>query len=455
MSFFHVLPSNVAPTTFPNNHASAFSTPIENAYHLNGKWEMALMNMTYSGCVNTFHNDDIIIEKPFHVTERLKTSHIPIRWDIRSITIPDIINELNETLDGVVKFTLDKNRKFYTFDFYVENVVLLLSNHLQKKLKLWNDVLCAWDNGKSNYDELNHDDEKEPTDYYIVAIPLSHHKATIRLKEKNETISPDTFVQRFKERLNQYLDIEQLHNNTRFTVYKLYNDNNLVLFSKSLHHMTSFRRAGMFAKDHIRYIGHSFENNFKESWKVYVIPIDHVERETSKITIPIHLDSLSFRQQKDAVSYLNKKVNKYNISFTLFKNKLQLEINDTVTSVSFKNTLRDIFAFDQSTFSGKGIWKASDVFSLTRRIHYLYVYSNVSQFIRIGDTEAPLLAIIPFNTQLCNDRLQEKTFHEPMYVSVIQNPIHQIDICIYDDAGEMVPFTSNAVTSLRLHFRQV
>ena len=125
------------------------------------------------------------------------------------------------------------------------------------------------------------------------------------------------------------------------------------------------------------------------------------------------------------------------------------------TSVSFDNTLQDILAFDQSTYSGKGKWQASDVFSLTRRIHYLYVYSNVSDFIRIGDTQAPLLAVFPFNNKMCINRLEEKTFHDPMYVSVMQNPIHQIDIQIYDGAGQLVPFSANAVTSLRLHFRQV
>ena len=51
--------------------------------------------------------------------------------------------------------------------------------------------------------------------------------------------------------------------------------------------------------------------------------------------------------------------------------------------------------------------------------------------------------------------LQETTFKSPMYVPVIQNRISQINIAIYDGDGELVPFVSGAVTSLRLHFRRL
>ena len=101
------------------------------------------------------------------------------------------------------------------------------------------------------------------------------------------------------------------------------------------------------------------------------------------------------------------------------------------------------------------MWKGNGAFSLARRIHYLYVYSNVSDYVRIGDTQAPLLAVIPFNPDVCVNLLQETTFKSPMYVPVIQNPISQIDIAIYDGAGELVPFVADAVTSLRLHFRRL
>lgn len=461
MSFFHVLPSNVAPNTFPENHASSFSTPVENAYHLNGKWEIALMNITYSGCVNTFHNDEMKIEKEFNIKDRLATSSAPIKFDVNATTIPNIFKELNEKLEGVIKFTLLEKfeLKHFRYEFEIENVILVLSVPLQNKMSLWNDVLTPWDNHKSNYGPLDYGDKRTPIGCYVMLVPLSHPKRTIRLKEKNEVISTDTFVERFKANFKNKMDIKQFHNKERFTIWKNYNVKDIVVFTKALHYMTNFRTAGMFAKNYLRYIAHNFHNNFKESWEMYIIPIGDiadVESEAPKMTVPVHLGSQSFFRRNTAVTYLNNEVKRHNVMFTLLKNNtLQLEIKDKNVSVTFSDTLRDIFAFDQSTYSGKGIWKASDIFSLTRRIRYCYIYSNVSDFIRIGDTEAPLLAVIPFNTEACITRLQEKTFQEPMYVPVIQNPIHQIDIQIYDGAGQLIPFTQSAVTSLRLHFRQV
>ena len=67
----------------------------------------------------------------------------------------------------------------------------------------------------------------------------------------------------------------------------------------------------------------------------------------------------------------------------------------------------------KKTYGGKGVWKASGTFSLARRINYLHVYSSVRDYVRIGDTAARLLAVIPFNPDECINLLQEKTFKLP------------------------------------------
>ena len=59
MSFYHILPSNTSPETFPANNASAFSTLIENPYLLQGNWEVALVNLTHSNCIYTFNDENI------------------------------------------------------------------------------------------------------------------------------------------------------------------------------------------------------------------------------------------------------------------------------------------------------------------------------------------------------------------------------------------------------------
>ena len=67
MSFYHILPSNVAPETYPNNTAASYTTALGNPYNLSGKWEVGITNISYSGCLKTFVKDDRII-----VTEEIK-----------------------------------------------------------------------------------------------------------------------------------------------------------------------------------------------------------------------------------------------------------------------------------------------------------------------------------------------------------------------------------------------
>ena len=73
----------------------------------------------------------------------------------------------------------------------------------------------------------------------------------------------------------------------------------------------------------------------------------------------------------------------------------------------------------------------------------------------MGNTEAPLLAIVPFKYSQGCVRLKEKSFKNPMYINVSRAHISQIDIGIYDGAGKLIPFLHDAVTTLRLHFRQI
>ena len=117
------------------------------------------------------------------------------------------------------------------------------------------------------------------------------------------------------------------------------------------------------------------------------------------------------------------------------------------------NDVRDILAFDQNVFAHKGEYIASGVISLTRRINYMYIYSNIGELVRIGDTEAPLLAVLVYNPKLCQ-MMSEVVFKNPTYVRVKQHVVNLIEIGIYDETGQVVPFHRDAITSIQLHFRR-
>lgn len=449
MSFFHVLPSNVAPTSFPNNHASDFSTPIATPYHLSGKWQVALLNITYSSCINSFHHDTLVINKKFNLKDHVQYNDYPITFDLPQCDLPELIKAWHEKMDGVMSLALNKKNGIKR-KFTLDPTFVILSHGLRMRLQLPSDVLCSWD--QTDYHTVNVNKVYEDKDYTVTVIPQSYPKRTVMLKDKNEKIYPMTLLKRFNAVLADYLSLHIDNKTGYYMVTK--HDNSLIIFSKALQRAMGLPHAGMYQQQEMKGREKPLFDKMDEDWQVIVMNIQGIEKIPIYHNITIELNSAYFQKRNDAVAYLNDVMNKHDVSFTLTKrNQLIMKINDAHTTITLSDTLRDIFAFDSSTY--KGTAKASDIFSLTRRINYLYIYSNVSEYIRIGDTEAPLLAIIPFNSQGCVNRLQEKTFKNPMYVSVISNPISQIDIAIYDGAGQQIPFAAGAVTSLRLHFQQL
>ena len=457
MSFFHILPSNVAPDTFPSNNAASYSTPISNPYSLNGKWEVALMNMTYSGCINTFNNDVITIEKAFNLIEYVKKIEIPVRFTIPyDESLDKVLKVANEKCKGVFQFIAFEKNTIIIYKFENKDVCIIMSANLMKRLNFKNQVITSYDNYPKNNSKappFEKDSSKE--DYFITIVPLNYKRArTIQLKAKNEEIDADTLVKRFNERLAGSATMQLIEK--KFTIHKP-KDDVMLLTSPSFHKMLVHCQAGIFRQLTLsRDWPYNFEKTFKSEWNVTLYPLIGIEVDPSRMQIPIVLPPRSFKQQSDAIPFINEMIKDSRITFSLSKsNIIEVFIADETIAIIFSDTLRDTFAFDNNRYAGNRLFRASDTFSLTRRIHYLYVYSNISDYVRIGNMEAPLLAVIPFSINSCKNILVEKSFKTPLYVPVIQERISHINIEIHDGAGELIPFASDAVTSIRLHFRQL
>ena len=415
------------------------------------------MNMTYSGCINTFHNDYITLGTPFNVSEALQSSHKPLRLTLSSTkTRHDIVKEINTTFGGIVKAVIDEEGKYCQWYIPKSNVYVVLSESMKLRFGLWHDVIVPWDTKAKNYFPFKGDVDRKFEENYIMIVPIQHESKKITIKPANTNMEVKDFIKRFNEQLSNILSIDyQKWKTNRLQMEKLQNDGYLAVFSKGLLYMSGFRQAGVYAKSTIHYLSIYYGKAFALPWEVFLYKLDDIQEVGQKMSLPIPLGPHSFKQEKDVIPYLNDIVKSANITFSLVgNNTLQMKIDSDTTSIMFSDALRDVLAFDQNSYSGKGIFLASDALSLSRRIRYLYVYCNVSDYVRIGDTEAPLLAVIPFNSEKCLNLLQEKTFKLPMYVPVIQNPISQIDIAIYDGAGQLIPFVADAVTSVRLHFRK-
>ena len=167
----------------------------------------------------------------------------------------------------------------------------------------------------------------------------------------------------------------------------------------------------------------------------------------------IKLYPQSFRNIDNAIQYVKRRVAHQFVQFSVSdKNCVTLIIKSQDVSVKFGETLRSIFAFDTKSYSGIGEYTAEDTFSLTRCIDFLYIYSNISEFVRVGDMRVPLLGIVTLNAGKECNQLTEHLIDNPTYVSLIRNNISEINIGIFDGSGEKIPFDDEAVTVIRLHF---
>ena len=461
MSFYHVLQSDASSQTFTNNNAAIFSTPIANPYVLQGDWEMAIMNITHGNCVYTFDNDRVTVKRKvkslqdarghcFKVElERPKTN------DVKHV-IDHLILEFKKKLSSVIE--LRKNRNGYTYlDWFMKdpNVFIILSEALYSKMGLESGVVTGWDDVFQNMTPYKKQFDFTPEDdLSVIVVSLDYKRQEFIIKEEGERVNFNTLLKRYNEIVPSSVAKLVSSDFERIYIEKMNSDGIVVLHSKQLMKDLNHGVAGKFYRGKNPIAHRTFLNDYRGEWKVTLYTIDNVSSLYSTLSDTCTLEPSVFSSYEQMKDFLKAKFKPFEIDFDLnSRDHLQVKIKDEDLSIEFDDTVRDILAFDQNTYTGKGVFSASDTPSFARRIQFLFIYSNVSDSIRIGDTEAPLIGVTPFKPKSCQV-LTEKIFKNPMYIPVIQNHISQIDIGIYDDAGMKVPFIEGMTTSLCLHFRQ-
>ena len=422
------------------------------------------MNISYNSCIYTFDNDVITVNEKCSLETRLTQTKKPIKVMFSLPTsneifaaVDEVCTEIRDKFKNLLELKLSSENHYCTWHVKNPNYFLIVSQSMRVMFNLFVDVFTSWDTHPSNYYPI-HGDGTLPTeaeDMFIILVPLNYNRKDILLKEANEVISAESLRDRFNTRVPKDIASVTFDEKTHhFRVFK-HNDHRALLYSEDLLVAFAHRQGGLYASGKQQFWGYNFDRGFKLPWYVSIYDIDVIESEFSPLSKAICLDRQHFRRHCDAIPYLNKKLNDARIVFSCDKaNYVHLKITDKNLSIHFDDALRDIFALDRNHYSGKGTFSASDEFSLARRIKFLYVYSNVGDMVRVGDTEAPLLAMLPFNFS-SGCILKEKSFKSPMYLPMFRNHISQIDIAIYDGAGKLIPFVHDSVTTLRLHFRQV
>ena len=110
---------------------------------------------------------------------------------------------------------------------------------------------------------------------------------------------------------------------------------------------------------------------------------------------------------------------------------------------------------------GKGPHEPQIAYDIVR-IHSLMIYSDLVEYIIVGDTKAPLLRCFPFISKLkgadiitTGQYMNYQTFSNLQFRPLLKNFFHSIHIDLRDTSGEKIPFVSVGITRLVLMFRKV
>ena len=463
MNFYHVLQSNTSPATFPQNNASKFSTPLDNPIMLDGKWEMALMSVTHSNCIFTFNYETATLVETvgnFRYLEKPIKVYLPTPPSgERERMVNHVAASVNTFFgeDVTVSFPDPQDTRFVSWKVVAKHLFLVMSDELAKVFKGTSDVITPEDNQDINTMPLNSKiklDKNKP--FFLIAFPFAMEHRKIVLKEAQEKLDYKQLQMRHRQRI-PLAPLMYSADFPRLSVLKFVENNTVIIYSPSCSSAASYNQRGKFSKGWI-VSTNPFDEEIAmdEEWSCSLYQLEDIALYGSTVTHTIAMKPKLMTGPIEVVSYLEKSFRGKPITVEYIPNinHMKLQLNSQRLTLHFDDTLRDILGFDNNVFKAGTTYKSSGPISVSRRIRYFYIYSNVSDMVRIGNTEAPLLGILAFQPQSCR-MVTEKTFQTPMYVPVRQNRICQIDIAIYDDAGCLIPFTQDSLTSLRVHFRKV
>lgn len=88
--------------------------------------------------------------------------------------------------------------------------------------------------------------------------------------------------------------------------------------------------------------------------------------------------------------------------------------------------------------------------NLTRGIDAVYVYTDIVQSKLVGDSNVPLLAVVPLKGEYGDMVFQD--YINPTYAPLSKHVFSTIEIYIADSSGKQIAFSSGKLTVL-LHFR--
>ena len=394
--FIVVLPSNVASIGGAKNTASDYKTSFENAIHLpeSEKWQVALHEISFVDAIQTIDDEYYTIATPTEAEDA-------------QYTYPYLTNEIIRKEDSIEKPTSKDPSKETLYQI----------RYLRKADFAWSE------SGKF---KMGYDSEKER--FYIETF-----------EEKIQIKMAALFVSLFgiKEvELANYLEKEKTSEKANVDKYK-----ELILID--------YPKKG---KHYFATSGTSYPYSIIVELKFISQDIRlqvHYHKQANFSVKQFPIKRGYYRNGTDLVQQLNVKgtyfhfdapTNRFSIKG--ITNGKILRMHPTLTSIlGFEN---DIVEHDMS---------AKNAPNNRRGIHNLFIYSNICEPVRVGNSHVPLLRTVNFKRGTFGETV-DIIYNNPIYTNVSKSFIDSIEILIMDDMGRKIPFEEGK-TIVTLQFRRL
>ena len=477
-SFCIHIVSNACKEIFPNNTSSNFSTILADEIQLNGSWEVGVKDIMYPTVVDSttskdkiyFYNMDIAKRFRFNRNELVKQVNkgnikklqyngaevdafrLPLRFLRNEYEKDNVSTYPTKLLEGLnaseagsyFHFEYLKSKKFKLT--VKENLVVEMDGLSKQYFGFLNQFFSSAEHWAWRADHSRVYDKRMTHFVFFIYDLNSYDKITVPMKFEGDSFFNDDIGLN----LQNGLIIPKPHVSNKMLFYNFDAETKEILRSKTNYTQPSIYNAS--AKYHFNKIDVNAFKKLKPTVTVWLrrVSVNLPQREELIL-------QKSFKEHMSPPSMLtalNQNSNSHGYKFTFDKIEKRMNLNvGEKYSLLLSDSLQSILGFPQTSnllFSSKVKGDYIPVFD--RAMNILYIYSNIVEASYVGDVKAPLLLTCAFTKDAKND-IFEKEFLNPTFYPLNRQVIRQLDIGVYNEMGERVPF-SFGKTSLTLCFRK-
>ena len=507
-TFSVILPSNSNPLIFPQNNSSQFSVEFTNPIVLNGNYEVALTEITYFNDISVLKNNCIEIyklnfkDKIFSFSQsnefkewKFNEIVLPQSFEINVVgnilqyhpsnklvgLIPDKdsnreaiaagLHDLLKPVEDILKITLDKQNKPMIVPSQQEwvlgrKIVVLFNREFAHALGYKQPLYY------SRYIQSGKRFVSCPViKPKVTVIPLYALKSRkIIFKRPTETVNnTEELMKRIKSALSEDLIKVQISSDktSKLTFEKMTplngKDACVIEFDHGFLSALKYDQPPLLCNKNDKFCATLILKNLqkvfiqKQEWSilVYSNKVDYTTlQSTTELKRRHNVNANTLKSPSTLCTKLNEiseddDIDYYEFSYDPKIERMKVDVPYGY-EIRFDSVIQSMLGFSKKKVVHAGITNGDERPILVRGIHNLYIYTNIVEYTRVGNIEAPLLRSLPLSTN--QNQMINREFINRYYVPVNRNIINRIDISIRDDGGESVPFESGT-TVLTFEFQ--